>query len=67
MSYATISVFVQPKKSHRETLMKYMVSNEEISINYPIYATPTDLDSFILCNVKTDNEIKIELKEENKT
>ena len=26
MSYATISVFGQPKKIYRETLMKYMVS-----------------------------------------
>ena len=53
MSYATISVFGQPKKLYRETLMKYMVSNAARSINYPIYATPTDLDSFILCNTET--------------
>ena len=40
--------------------MKYMVSSAKISINYPIYSTPTDLDSFILCNSVT-NEIQTEL------
>ena len=60
MSYATISVFGQPKKLYRETLMKYMASNAERSINYLIYSTPTDLDSFILCNSVT-NEIQTEL------
>ena len=44
MSYATISVFGHPKKLYRETLMKYMVSSVERSINYPIYSTPTNLD-----------------------
>ena len=29
MSYATISVFGQPKKLYKETLMKYMVSSVE--------------------------------------
>ena len=47
--------------------MKYMVSSAERSINYPIYTTPTDLDSFILCNADTDNEINTELREEKKT
>ena len=60
MSYATILVFGQTKKLYRETLMKFMVSSAERSINYPIYSTPTDLDSFILCN--SDNkEIQTEL------
>ena len=45
--------------------MKYMVSSAERSINYPIYSTPTDLDSFILCNSET-NEIQTELIEKNK-
>ena len=67
MSYATISVFGQPKKLYRETLMKYMVSSAARSINYPICTTPTDLDSFILCNYETDNEIKTELKDRKKT
>ena len=60
MRYATISVFCQPKKLYRETLMKFMVSSVERSINYPIYSTPTDLDSFILCN-SDNNEIQTEL------
>ena len=66
MSYATISVFGQPKKLYRETLMKYMVSNAARSINYPIYVAPADLDSFILCKFESDNEIKIELKDKKK-
>ena len=40
--------------------MKYMVSNAERSINYPIYSTPTDLDSFILCDSDND-DIQTEL------
>ena len=44
MSYATISVFGQPKKIYRETLIKYMVSNVERPRNYPIYSTPIDMD-----------------------
>ena len=60
MSYATISVYGQPKKLYRETLMKFMVSSAESSINYPIYSAPTDLDSFILCN-SDNNEIQTEL------
>ena len=60
MSYATILVFVQPKKTYRETLMKLMVSSAKRSINYPIYSTPIDLDSFILCN-SDNNEIQTEL------
>jgi len=35
MSYATISIFGQPKKLYRETLMKYMVSSEEKQQNFP--------------------------------
>ena len=64
MSYATISVFGQLKKLYRETLMKFMVSGAERSINYPIYSTPTDLDSFILCNSE-NNEIQTELIDKN--
>ena len=37
-----------------------MVSNAERSINYPIYSTSTDLDSFILCNFDND-DIQTEL------
>ena len=60
MSYATISVFGQPKKLYRENLMKYMISSAKRSINYTIYSTPIDLDSFILCN-SDNNEIQTEL------
>lgn len=48
MSYATISVFGQPKRLYRETLMKYMVSSEEKPQNFPIYAVHSDIDSYIL-------------------
>ena len=44
--------------------MKFMVSSAERSINYPIYSTPTDLDSFILCN-SDNNEIQTELIDKN--
>ena len=67
MSYAAISVFGQPKKLYRETLMKHMVSSVERPRNYPIYTTPTDMDSFILCNPETRIENYIELKDKNKT
>ena len=53
MSYATISVFGQPKRLYRETLMKYMVSSEEKPENFPIYAVHSDMDSFILFNDDT--------------
>ena len=58
MSYATISVFGQPKRLYRETLMKYVVSSQEKPQNFPIYFVHSDMDSFILYNVdkcpKTD-------------
>ena len=66
MSYATISVFCQPKKLYRETLMKYMVSSVERPRNYHIYSTPTDMESFILCNSDYGIENNIELKHEKK-
>lgn len=50
LSYATISVFGQPKRLCWETLMKYVVSNEEMPQNYPIYSIHSDMDSFILFN-----------------
>ena len=62
MSYATILVFGQPKKLYREKSMKYMVSSVERPRNYPIYSTPTDMDSFILCNSEIGIENNIELK-----
>jgi len=56
MSYATISVFGQPRKLYRETLMKYMVSGDEKPQNFPIYFVHSDMDSFILYNAKHDNK-----------
>eukprot|EP00253_Pinus_taeda_P029729 PITA_29729 len=53
MSYATISVFGQPKRLYRESLMKYMVSNEDKPQNFPIYAVHSDIDSYILFNDNT--------------
>jgi ribonuclease HI len=50
MSYATIPVFGQQRWLYRETLMKYMVSSQEKSHNYPLYFTHSDFDSFILYN-----------------
>ena len=54
MSYATISVFGQPKNIYRETLMKFMISTANRTTNYPNYSTPIDLDSFILSNSDHD-------------
>ena len=48
--------------------MKYMVSSVERSINFPIYTTSTDLDSFILCNSETEkiqNKLIVKNKEPN--
>jgi len=50
LSYATISVFGQPKRLYRETLMEYVVSSEEKPQNFPIYSIHSDMDSFILFN-----------------
>ena len=61
MSYATISVFGQPKRLYRETLMKYVVSSQEKPQNFPIYSVHSDMDSFILYNSEIDppHEIKV--------
>lgn len=61
MSYATISVFGQPKKLYRETLMKYVVSSQERPQNFPIYSIHSDMESFILYNTEIDplNEVKV--------
>ena len=40
--------------------MKYMISSADRTTNYPIYSTPTDIDSFILSN-SDQNENPIEL------
>lgn len=54
MSYATISIFGQPKKLYRETLMKYVVSSQEKPQNFPIYSVHSDMDSFIIYNAETN-------------
>jgi len=61
MSYATISVFGQPKKLYRETLMKYVVSSQEKPQNFPIYSVHSNMDSFILYNAESDpsNELEV--------
>ena len=53
LSYATISIFGQPKKLYRETLMKYVVRSEEKPQNFPIYSIHSDMDYFILFNDNT--------------
>lgn len=68
MSYATISIFGQPKKLYLETLMKYMVSSQDRPQNFPIYSIHTNIDSFILYNADQTQEtlldsIDIEPKE----
>lgn len=50
LSYATISVFGQPKRLYRETLMKYVVSSEEKPKKFLIYSIHSDMNSFILFN-----------------
>jgi hypothetical protein len=50
MSYATIPVFGQQRILYREMLMKYMVSSQEKTHNYPLYSSHYDLYSFILYN-----------------
>ena len=61
MSYATISVFGQPKRLYRETLMKYVVSSQEKPQNFPICLVHSYMDSFIIYNAKIDppHEIKV--------
>jgi len=56
LSYATISVFGHPKKLYRETLMKYVLSTQERPQNFPIYSMHSDIDSFILYNVESNQE-----------
>jgi len=61
MSYATISIFSQPKKLYRDTLMKYVVSSKEKPQNFPIYLVHSDMDSFILYNVEIDPSTELEV------
>ena len=67
MSYATISVFGQPKRLYRETLMKYVVSSEQKPQNFPIYSIHSDMDSFILYNADTCPKTYVKLLEGRQT
>ena len=58
LSYTTISVFGQPKRLYRETLMKYVVSSESKPENFQIYSIHSDMDSFILFNDDTNYPTK---------
>jgi hypothetical protein len=50
MSYATIPIFGQDRRSYREFFLKYMVSNKAQSNKHPIYYAETDLGSSIFFN-----------------
>lgn len=50
VSYATTSIFGQPKKSYQETLMKYMLSSQDQPKKFPIYSIHSYIDYFILYN-----------------
>jgi len=54
MSYATISVFGQPKRLYQENLMKYVVSSQEKPHNFPIYSMHSDMDSFIIYSAEAN-------------
>jgi len=67
MSYATISVFGQPKRLYRETLMKYVVSSQEKPQNFPIYSIHYNMDSFILYNADMCPQTDVKLLEAAQT
>src|SRR6202142_4672208 len=67
LSYATISVFGQPKRLYRETLMKYVVSSEEKPQNFPIYSIHFDMDSFILFNADMCPKTEVKLQKTTET
>jgi len=50
MTYATILAFEQQRMLYRETLMKYMVINQDKTNNYALYFVHSKMDSFILYN-----------------
>jgi hypothetical protein len=50
MSYATILVFGQEMRLHREVLLKYMVSRKSKPNNHPIYFVDTEIGSSIFYN-----------------
>ena len=60
MKYATIPIFSQLRRLYRESHMKFIVSNQEKSENSPLYSFHTDLDSFILYNDESFDELELE-------
>ena len=60
MTYATIPVFSQLRRLYRESHMKFMVSSQEKSENSPLYSVHIDLDSFILYNDESFDELELE-------
>jgi hypothetical protein len=50
MSYATIPMFGQKRRLHRENQLAYMVSILDRPNNYPIYVVDTDIEASIFYN-----------------
>ena len=56
-SYATISVFGQLRKLYREVKMKYMITSKDKPKNHPIHSGHIDLESFILYNYHSIDDL----------
>eukprot|EP00253_Pinus_taeda_P020477 PITA_20477 len=71
MSYATISVFGQPKKLYRETLMKYVVFDNDSHINNfltleeDFSSANIDIDTVGMINQKNKIQTNISAESEN--
>ena len=49
LTYATIPMFGgETRRLYRENQLAYIISNEGNSMNHPIYAVDTDVESYIL-------------------
>ena len=57
-SYATIPIFGQLRRLYRESQMKFLVSSPEKPENSPLYSIHTDLDSFILYNDQSSEDLR---------
>ena len=64
-AYSTILIFSQLRRLYREAQMNFMVSSPEKPENSPLYSVHMDLDSFILCNDESIDELELEDKEAN--
>ena len=59
MTYATIPVFGgEFKRLYRETQMDYIISDQKIPSNHPIYAEEEELGSYILHLANDDNNFQ---------